>query len=105
MKDNYYKATIKGKQDIFLMAETESEARFKIKCISDFKDIKNDDIEIIFIPDENRPNPILLSGEEEYWGRWIWCSKCGYAVSPEWAKYCCHCGEKFVNIQKEKVNE
>lgn len=105
MKDNYYKATIKGKQDVFLMAETESEARFKIKCMSDLKDIKNDDIEIIFIPDENRPNPILLSGEEEYWGRWIWCSKCGYAVSPEWAKYCCHCGEKFVNIQKEEVNE
>ena len=44
MKDNYYKATIKGKQDIFLMAETESEAHFKIKCMSDLKDIKNDDI-------------------------------------------------------------
>lgn len=99
---NYYKATIKGKQNIFLMAETESQARFKIKWMSDFKDIKIDDIEITFIPDENRPNPILLAGKEEYWGRWIWCSKCGHSYSPAYAKYCCGCGEKFVNIQEEK---
>lgn len=105
MKDNYYKATIKGKQDIFLMAETESEAHFKIKCISDFKDIKNNDIEIAFIPDKDRPNPILLAEEEEYYGKWIWCSKCGWGGSPEYSSYCCHCGEKFVNIQKEEVNE
>ena len=102
--NNYYKATIKGKQDVFLMAETKPQARFKIRVMSDFKNIKNEDIEITFIPDENRPNPILLAEKDEYWGKWIWCSKCGRAVSPEGAKYCCYCGEKFVNIQEEEVN-
>lgn len=102
---NYYKATIKNTegcyQDIFLMAETESQARFKIKWMSDFKDVRIDDIEITFIPDGNKLNPIL----QEYWGRWIWCNKCGHSYSPAYAKYCCNCGEKFVNNQEEKINE
>ena len=106
---NYYKATIKNTegryQNIFLMAETKYEARSKIRAMSDFKGIENNDIEITFIPDENRPNPILLAEKKEYWGRWIWCSKCGSAVSPEYSSYCCHCGEKFTNTQEEEVNE
>ena len=105
MKDNYYKVTIKGKQDIFLMAINEIKAYFKVRQMPDFKNITEKDVEIRFLPDENRPNPILLAEKEEYWGRWIWCNKCGHALSPAYAKYCCYCGERFVYIQEEKVNE
>ena len=105
MKDNYYKITVNGKQDIFLMAINETEAYFKVRQMSDFKNITEKDVEVHFIPDEDRPNPVLLAEEEEYYGKWIWCSKCGWGGSPEYSSYCCHCGEKFINIQKEEVNE
>lgn len=105
MKDNYYKVIVNGKQDIFLMASNETQAYFKVRQMPDFKNVSEKDVEVQFIPDEDKPNPIILADKEEYWGRWIWCSKCGNTYSPEYAKYCCHCGEKFTNIQEEEINE
>ena len=37
---------------------------------------------------------IITYDQDEYWGQWLICQKCG-SYTPAYGKYCCECGHKF----------
>ena len=38
---------------------------------------------------------IITYDEDEYWGHWLICQKCGSKHTPAYGQYCCECGHKF----------
>lgn len=44
---------------------------------------------------EPQIDAIVTYDQDEYWGSWLICQRCGSKYTPSYSKYCCECGHKF----------
>ncbi len=44
---------------------------------------------------EPQIDAIVTYDQDEYWGHWLICQKCGSKSTPAYGQYCCECGHKF----------
>lgn len=51
------------------------------------------------------PDAIVTYDNNDYWGHWLICQKCGSKSTPAYGQYCCECGHKFETKHYETSKE